>query len=106
MYLPTLLVKQKWHTQKRNLRVNDVCILEDSKEIRGEWRLARVTEVYPDRNGLVRNVEVCLKPKPDESPKYKPRHPNYLKRHVSKFILIEPAEDSMLDDTNDKSEVD
>lgn len=35
---------------------------------RGDWRLARVTEVYPDRRGVVRNIEDCMKPKHDGTP--------------------------------------
>ena len=99
LYLPSLLVRQKWHTQRRNLQVNDVCLLEDSNEIRGDWRLARVTEVYPDRHGVVRNVEVCVKSKPDGTPRYQSRKPNFLKRHVSKLIVIEPAEENLGNNT-------
>ena len=101
LYFPSLLVRQKWHTQKRNMKVGDVCLLEDSNEMRGEWRLARVNEVYPDSSGVVRNVEVCVKPKPDGKLPYRSRKPNYLKRHVSKLIVIEPAE-MMLDDVDEK----
>ena len=92
LYFPSLLIRQKWHTQKRNMKVGDVCLLEDSNEMRGEWRLARVNEVYPDKSDVVRNVEVCVKPKPDGKLPYRSKKPNYLKRHVSKLIVIEPAE--------------
>ena len=35
-YLPTLLVRQKWHYAKRNLSVGDVCLIEDQNSLRGE----------------------------------------------------------------------
>jgi len=36
LYFPTLLIRQKWHTEKRNLCVGDVCVLRDSNCLRGE----------------------------------------------------------------------
>ena len=36
------------------MRVNDIVLLQDDSAFRAEWRLARVTEVYPDRRGNVR----------------------------------------------------
>ena len=30
VYFPTLLIRQKWHHQKRNLRLGDICKLRDS----------------------------------------------------------------------------
>ena len=93
VYFPTLLLRQKWHAEKRNLRVDDVCLLKDSEAFRAEWRLARVTATYPDKHGKVRNVEVRVVPSQDKARDYKPVKPNHLKRHVSNLVLIVPAED-------------
>ena len=46
LYFPSLLIRQKWHTSKRNLCVGDVCLLQDSNCLRGEWRLCKVSETY------------------------------------------------------------
>ena len=35
---------------------------------RGDWRLARATEVYPDRRGVVRSIEDCMKLKHGGTP--------------------------------------
>ena len=48
VYFPTLLIRQKWHVNKRNGIVGDVCLLKDSNALRGEWRLVKVSETYPD----------------------------------------------------------
>ena len=93
VYFPTLLIRQKWHTERRDLKVGDVCLLKDSEAFRAEWRLSRVTATFPDRYGKVRNVEVKVMPSPDKSKVYKPVKPNYLKRHVSNLIVIVPVED-------------
>ena len=36
-------------------------LVVDSSVPRGSWVLGRVTEVYPDKNGLVRNVSIRTK---------------------------------------------
>ena len=90
---PSLLIRQKWHTEQRNLKTGDVCLLQDSSTYRGEWRLARVSETYPDRRGNVRNVELMIKPKQDEKKEYKSQRPIFIKRHVNHLIVIVPAED-------------
>ena len=94
LYFPTLLWQQKWHHQKRNLQVGDVCVLQDPNAYRGEWRLCTVTEAYPDKNGVVRNVEIKVAPRfgGSSTTKYKPQSLYKLKRHVSKLIVIVPVD--------------
>ena len=55
--------------------------------------MAKVVEVYPDKSGIVRNVQVLVKPNQDGSSKYKPSQGYELKRHVSKLMLLVPAEE-------------
>ena len=96
-YFPTLLVRQKWHWQKRNLVINDVCLLKDEDAIRASWRLARVVNTFPDRRGQVRNVELAVVPMRDGSVNYKPIKANYIKRHVSNVIVLVAADEVMCD---------
>ena len=91
IYFPSLLVRQKWHVQYRSLRVGDVCFLRDRNTLRGEWRLARVTDVYPDKKGVVRNVRVKVC-NADSKPNYA-SSAQYLRRHVSNLIVIIPVEE-------------
>ena len=53
-----------------------------------------VTEVYPDKNGVVRNVEIKVAPRCEGSSKYKPQVLYKLKRHVSKLIVITTVEEN------------
>ena len=94
LFFPSLIIRQKWHHTRRNLKVNDVCLLKDSNAVRGDWRLARVSEVYPDNKGIVRNVEVAVSTNNNGSVKYKPSSCNLLKRHVSNLIVLVPADES------------
>ena len=56
--LPTLVPRKKWHTDRRNVRVNDVVTVADSNAVRGKWTVGKVIEVYPGQDGRVRNVKV------------------------------------------------
>ena len=34
-YFPTMIVRQKWHTEKRNIRVGDIVLVQDSNAVQG-----------------------------------------------------------------------
>ena len=57
-YFPSLLSCQKWHSQRRDLRVGDVVLIQDSNLVRGDWRLGLVTQVHKGRDGKVRKADV------------------------------------------------
>ena len=57
-YLQTLQVRQKWRDVRENLAVDDVVLLYDEHLPRRKWQLGRVTQVFPDANGKVRQVQV------------------------------------------------
>ena len=92
VYFPTLLIRQKWHVEKRNMKVGDICLLKDSNALRGEWKLVRVSETYPDEHGVVRNVQVTVPRKCDGSLPYKPSKASKLNRHVNNLIVIVPID--------------
>ena len=77
---PLLVPRRKWNVEKRNVRVNDIVIVADSSAVRGKWIVGRVIEVYPDKDGKVRNIKV------------KTASGEYT-RPVTKIAVIQPAED-------------
>ena len=102
IYFPTLLIRHKWHTSRRNVRVDDLCLLQEDGAFRSEWKMAKVVEVYPDKVGTVRNVQVLVKPNQDGSSKYKPLKGYEIKRHVSKLLVLVPAEEQDIVDNDDE----
>ena len=95
-YFPTLIRRQKWHFTKRNLKIGDVCVLKDPNAMRGEWRLCRVVDVFPDESNTVRNVEIIVAP-PSLHDATKPYKKGVamikLKRHVNNLVVIVPHEE-------------
>ena len=57
-FLPQMCFCKKWRDTHRNFEKDDVGLVEDQNTIRGCWKLGRIREVYPGRDGLVRGVEV------------------------------------------------
>ena len=59
-YLLNQQQRQKWHGPSRNSQVNDIVILKDECAPRNEWKLARVIEAQPGRDGKVRKLKLVL----------------------------------------------
>ena len=57
-YLHHLTVRNKWHKEEPPLQVGDIVLVSDDDMSRGKWPLARVKEVHPGRDGLVRTETV------------------------------------------------
>ena len=56
-----LVVRQKWHVEKRNVCVGDIVIIQDSNAVHGEWKLGRVIKVIPSNDGLIRRCQIQYK---------------------------------------------
>ena len=86
-YFPRLIIRQKWHTSKRNLQKNDIVLLQEANQIRGTWNLGKVSEVYPGKDGDVRNVDV----------KYKLNNNSHdfttVRRAIQRLVVILPVEE-------------
>ena len=61
------------------MRVDDVVIVQDPNAVRRKWTIGRVINVYPGKDGRVRNVK--LKTPTTE-----------YKRPITKIVVIYPAE--------------
>ncbi|KAL6465838.1 hypothetical protein MHYP_G00259710, partial [Metynnis hypsauchen] len=59
-YLLSLQSRQKWQKNRRNLKVNDIVLLQDDHAPRNEWKLARIVEVYPGSDDRVRKVRLMV----------------------------------------------
>lgn len=91
-FLQSLQARQKWVKPTRNLKVDDVVILKDESLPRNNWQLARVVQVYPSEDGLVRKVKVAVgNSSLDETGKAK-KPTTYLDRPVQKLILLVPSD--------------
>lgn len=94
-YFPSLLVRQKWHTCKRDVMVGDIVLIQDSNQIRGKWKLGRVIAANPGKDGKIRKVTIQYKnPAPNEKVGiYKGRGYSTIERPVQRLIVLVPFHD-------------
>lgn len=55
-YLNTLRQRKTWRDPKENIQIDDVVVIKDSNVQPASWLLARVLEVFPGKDQLVRVV--------------------------------------------------
>ena len=79
-YLPSLQGRQKWLCSKKNLAQGDIVLMVDENSPRNLWPLARVLEVYPSKDGMVRTVRIRTRG-------------GVLVRPIDKLCLLESVED-------------
>jgi hypothetical protein len=74
-YVLQLNSRTKWQKPKRNLQIDDIVLIIDDSVPRCFWKLAKVCEVFPCKDGLVRKVKV----KTDKS---------FFERPIHKLVLL------------------
>ena len=59
---PLLAPRARWKQEHRNLQVGDIVLLRTEKKWGpGDFRIARVTQAEPDRQGHVRTVRIMMR---------------------------------------------
>ncbi|XP_062586321.1 uncharacterized protein LOC134247947 [Saccostrea cucullata] len=91
-YFPTLIVRQKWHTSRRNLKQGDLVLVQDTNLIRGKWKLAQVAEAEPGTDGKVRDVTVRYK-NVGPGAKYDGCTDTVIRRSVHRLVVILPVDE-------------
>lgn len=92
----SLLPFPKWTERSRNLRPGDICVIKYDNQVRkADYRLCRVNQTYPDEKGLVRTVDVEMRPRDsrDKSLPYVPKTLKVLKTGVNRLVMITPVEE-------------
>ena len=56
---PSLVPRKKWKVERRNVRVDDIVVVQDSiNAVRGNWTTGRVVNVFPGKDAKIRNLKV------------------------------------------------
>ncbi|XP_063603426.1 uncharacterized protein LOC134779294 [Penaeus indicus] len=93
-YFPSMLIRQKWHTAKRNVKVGDVVLVQDSNIVRGTWKLAQVIRADPGRDGIVREVDLRYKIIKDGKGYYGEAD-KIMCRSVHRLVMLLPIEEQV-----------
>ena len=80
-YVTQLNKYTRWSQMSRNVKIGDVAILRDETLFPTKWPLARIMDVHPGKDGLVRVVTL-------KTPK------GTYKRPITKIVILVPVDDS------------
>ncbi|KAL7849158.1 hypothetical protein SRHO_G00207810 [Serrasalmus rhombeus] len=91
-YLLNLQHRQKWTKDRRDARVSDVVLLQEDTTPRNQWKLAKVIEVYPGKDGKVRRLKLLISDSNLDEKGKRVSKPVHLERPVHKTVtLLEAA---------------
>ncbi len=89
-YLMNISTRQKWHTTRRNLKVDDLVIIKEDTP-RNQWHLGRVVETKKESDGLVRRVKVLVGERTSVK-QDRPTKPRIIERPIQKLVLLLESE--------------
>jgi hypothetical protein len=72
--------------------VGDVVLIQDSNQVRGNWRLGRVSKVKPGNDGKARNVQYKNPKSGEPVNKYAGQDYVTVEQAVHRLVVILPAD--------------
>ena len=60
-YLPAIVLRRKWFSEKQNITVGDSVYLVDEPFSKDSGRLGKVVQTYPDDKEVVRSVRLRVR---------------------------------------------
>lgn len=87
-YLLNISTRQRWHSPRRNVRVNDVVIIKEDMLPRSQWQLGRVIEAVKESDGFVRRVKVKLGQRKLTGKRDQPSKPTIVERPIQKLVVL------------------
>ncbi|XP_026094281.1 uncharacterized protein LOC113066585 [Carassius auratus] len=91
-YLLNLQQRSKWNKSRRNTKINDIVLLQDDLASRNQWKLAKVVEVFPGSDGMVRRLKLLVSDATLDSKGARTNKSVYLERPIHKTVLLLEAD--------------
>ncbi|KAL6455426.1 hypothetical protein MHYP_G00361280 [Metynnis hypsauchen] len=88
----TQVKDKKWIKDRRDARVNDVVLLQDDTTPRNQWKLAKVIEVYPGKDGRVRRLKLLISDSSLDEKGRRVSKPIHLERPIHKTVTLLEAD--------------
>ena len=92
-YIQSLQVRQKWISNKRNMRVNDIVIVKDENSPRNTWKLGRIVKAEQSQDGQVRKVDLIMSDRSLDKNGKSSKPMVHLSRPVHSLVLLLEADD-------------
>ena len=89
-----MVVRQKWHVTRRNVKVEDIVPVQDSNSLKWVWKLAQVINANPGRDGMVRDVHLRYKLTKDGR-RYDGSDVKHMSGFVHRLVVLLPTEEQL-----------
>ena len=97
---PSLVIQQKWHVEKRDVKINDVVMIQDANMLRGKFRMGIITNTFPSKDGRIRRVSMSYKNNKEGSAYTRTKYTT-VERAVHKLIVIVPSDEIQDEEVTD-----
>ena len=102
-YVQSLQRRSKWSRPQRNLAKGDIVLISDDNLPRNQWRMGRVNEATPSRDGKVRKAKVTVGDPLLSRSGRRMQAASVLERPIHKLVLLlEAAEEVQTDRGNEE----
>ncbi|KAM7416948.1 hypothetical protein PAMA_018837 [Pampus argenteus] len=91
-YLLNLQNRQRWTKDRRNAQINDIVLLKEDGIPRNKWKLAKVIQVHPGKDGRVRTLKLLLSDPTLDKMGRRTSKPVYLERPIQKTVTLLEAD--------------
>lgn len=88
-YLPWLAKREKWLKPAKPLEIGDVVVVLEDYAPRNSWKMGKVVDTFPAKDGQVRAVEVLVTHVDPKDPKKVVKY-SALRRPVMKICPLSP----------------
>jgi hypothetical protein len=91
-YFPTLIIRPKWQSSTKNLKVGDIVMVQDSNLVRGQRKRVQVHEANLGKDGKVRGVQIRYKAL-ETNNTYHGCDDTRIRRSVNRLVVFLPVEE-------------
>ena len=83
---PKLVIQPKWHAEKGELKQGDIVLVADNNAVRGEWKMAIVTDPIRSEDGKIRKALLSYRDKRSDNKKIS------ISRPIQRLIVLVPVD--------------
>ena len=87
-YIASISKRQKWLHPTRNLQQGDIVLIVDEDISRNQWRMAKVIETLPSKDGLVRRARVQVATSNLDAKGRRLHKSSVIERPIQKLVLL------------------
>ncbi|CAH2277111.1 Hypothetical predicted protein [Pelobates cultripes] len=87
-YLMSVSTRQKWHTPRHNLKVNDIVVIKEDMSPRCQWQLGHMIKTTIEKDGIVCRIKVLVDDRRLQDKKDHLLKPPIIEHPIQKLVVL------------------